>query len=221
MDGSSAAPGVQIPTWGLLLKVSPAGKILQRTVDKSYQQYAPVTCETSTTCLIGRETTKFKYQSMVLVNGKFGHAYAYPPNVLPFDATCYSNKLCYGIGVTESSVARMELVPLNPKTGAPGTPVRLPFTTSTGVGIAEAIACCSATQFVAVGAITAGSGASQTTEAAYVLITKGKVSKPVVASKNLASFFDGVSCASPQECYAVGQYYIPSIQASASIVSKV
>ena len=221
VDGNSAAPGVQIPTWALLMKVSPTGKILKRTVDKGYQQYAPVTCESSTTCLIGRETRKFDYQSMTLVNGKFGMPHAYPANYLPVGASCYSNKYCYGVGVSGDTQERQEAVPLNPKTGAPGRAVRLPFTSSTSLGNAEAIACYSTTQCVVVGAIPVGTGASQTTEAAYVIITKGKVGKPVVASKNLASAFGSVSCASAKECYAVGTYYNPGTQSTASIVAKV
>jgi hypothetical protein len=221
VDGNSAGPGVQLPTWALLVKVSPTGKILQRTVNKSYSFYGPVTCESSTTCLIGRETNRFKFQSMTLVNGKFGQARAYPANYTPFDASCYSNKLCYTAGVSGSTAQHLEVVSLNPKTGAPGTPVRLPFTDSTSRGISEGIACYSTTQCVVVGAISVGTGANQTTEAAYVVITKGKVGKPVAASKNLASEFDAVSCASPKECYAVGTYYISSIETTASIVAKV
>ena len=222
VEGSSAAPGVQLPTWALLLKVSPTGRILQRTVNKSYYLDGPAACESSTTCLIGRETNKIKFQSMTLVNGKFGKPYADPANYLPFDAACYSNKLCYSIGTIETSATEdEEVVPLNAKTGAPGKATRLPFTGSTSIGVAEGIACYSATQCVAVGAIPVGTGANQGTEAAYVLITNGKVGKPVVASKALASVFSAVSCASPKECYAVGTYYIPSTQTTASIVAKV
>jgi hypothetical protein len=220
VDGSSAAPGVQLPTWALLLKVSPAGKILQRTVNKSYYSYGPVTCESGSTCLIGRETNKIKFQSMTLVNGKFGQPHAYPANYLPFDASCYSDALCYSIGVSEST-QDLEVTSLNPATGAPGTAVTLPFTSSTSVGIAEGIACYSSTQCVVVGAIPVGTGASQTTEAAYVVITNGQVGAPVVASTKLASLFSGVSCASATECYAVGTYYRPSTQTTASIVGKV
>ena len=221
VDGSSAAPGVQLPTWGLLLQVSPAGKILQRTVDKSYEQYGPVTCESGASCLIGRETTKFKFQSMTLANGKFGVPHNYPANYLPFDASCYSDKLCYSVGTSGGATERLEATSLNPKTGAPGPAFRLPFTASANGGIAESIACYSTTQCVAVGAISVGAGENQTTEAAYVVITKGRVGKPVVASKNLASVFSAVSCASPKECYAVGTYYIPSTQTTASIVGKI
>lgn len=222
VDGSSAAPGVQLPTWALLLKVSPTGKILQRTVNKGYYMYGPIACESSTVCLAGRETNRIKFQSMTLVNGKFGKPYAYPANYLPFDAGCYSDKLCYSIGTTETSaVADVEVTSLNPKTGAPGKAVRLPFTSSTSVGVADAIACYSAAQCVAVGAIPVGTGANQGTEAAYVVITNGRVGKPVVASKALASVFSSVSCASPRECYAVGTYYLPGLETMATIVSKV
>jgi hypothetical protein len=220
VDGSSAAPGVQLPTWGLLLKVSPAGKILKRTVDKSYEQYGSVTCESSATCLISRETTKFKFQSTTLTNGKFGLSHAYPANYLPFDASCYSDKLCYSVGTSGGATEDLEATSLNPKTGAPGPAVRLPFTSSTILGIAEGVACYSSTQCVAVGAISVRVGANQTTEAAYVVITKGKVGKPV-AAKNLASVYGAVSCASPKECYAVGTYYNPTTQTTASIVGKV
>ena len=222
VDGSSAAPGVQLPTWALLLKVSPAGKILQRTVNKSYYMYGPIACESSTICLAGRETNKIKFQSVTLVNGKFGRAYWYPANYLPFGAACYSGRLCYSIGTIETnSPIDAEVIPLNPKTGAPGKALRLPFTSSTSVGVANSIACYSATQCVATGAIGVGSGANQGTEAAYVLITNGKVGKPVVASKALASVFSSVSCASAKECYAVGTYYLPGLEDFATIVSNV
>jgi hypothetical protein len=140
VDGSSAAPGVQLPTWALLVKVSAAGKILQSTVHKSYYNLGPVTCQSSSTCLIGRETTTSKLQSMTLVNGKSGQPYAYPANYVPFDASCYSDTLCYSIGVSESTQANVKVTSLNPKTGAPGTAVKLPFTSSTSVGVAEGIA---------------------------------------------------------------------------------
>jgi len=221
VDGSSAAPGVQLPTWALLLKVSPTGRILKRTVNKSYYMYGPVSCESRATCLIGRETNRIGFQSMTMTNGKFGKPHVYPANYLPFDASCHSDKMCYSIGASDRAAADLEVTSLNPKTGAPGKAVRLPFTSSTSVGIAESIACYSSTQCVAVGAVNKGTGANQTTEAAYVVITKGKVGKPVLLSTETASEFSSVSCASPKECYAVGTYYIPSTETTASIVAKV
>lgn len=221
VDGNSAAPGVQLPTWALLLKVSAAGKILKKTVNKAYYMYGPVTCESRTTCLIGRETNRIGFQSMTLANGKFGKPHVYPAKYLPFDASCYADKLCYSIGTSESTSADLEVTSLSPKTGAPGKAVKLPFTSSTSIGIAESIACYSSTQCVAVGALSKGTGTNQSTEAAYVVITRGKIGKPVVVSTATASEFSSVSCASPKECYAVGTYYIPSTQTTASIVGKV
>ena len=214
VDGYSALPGVQLPTWALLLKVSATGKILQRTVNKSYATFQAVTCESSTTCLVARQTHGFRYQSMTLVNGKLGQPHDYPANYLALDASCYSTKVCYSIASRDGGAADVVAFSLNHKNGALGAAIRLPLT-------ATGIACYNAAQCVSVGSVTVGVGGNQTTEAAYAVITRGKVGKPVVASKNLSSTFTGASCASPKECYAVGTYYNTRAETTDSIVAKV
>lgn len=222
VDGNYA-PATGNGSSALLLKVSPAGKILDTTVNTSYYEYQSVACESGTTCLIARETspTTYKYQSMTLVNGKFGRPFAYPVHYVAGNASCFSDKLCYSLGASVAGLNAPlvpEVIPLNPKTGAPGTAVRLPFGNDER---ADSIACYSATQCVVVGEIAAVSGGNPTTEAAYVVITKGKLGKLVVASTDLASIYGAVSCASATECYAVGTYYIPATKSTASVVGKV
>jgi hypothetical protein len=216
--GNSAAPGVQLPTWALLLKVSPAGKILTKTINKSYYGYGPIACESTSACLVGRETTRLGFQAVPLVNGKFGKSHALPSNFLPFTFSCYTTKLCYAEGITETSNAP-EVVPLNPKTGAPGKVSRLPLADTGSVSLG--LACYSSTQCVAVGEITKGTGINQTTEAAYLVINKGKAGKAVVASTEESSAFTAVSCASSKECYAVGTYFVPDSNYEPTITDKV
>ncbi len=217
--GNSAAPGIQLPTWALLAKVSPAGKILSETIDKSYYAYGPIACESSSTCVVGRETRKTEFQSVLLVNGKFGESHSYATNYLPFYASCYSDKLCYTAGISDGATTVPEVVSLNPKTGAPGKTLRLPFADTGSLSLG--LACYSSTQCVAVGEILKGTGSNQTTEAAYVVITSGKVGKAVVGSTEQSSAFTSVSCASSTECYAVGTYFAADSSYFPTIVGKV
>jgi hypothetical protein len=198
--GHSAAPGIQLPTWALLLKVSPAGKILSKTINKSYYGYGPIACESSSTCLVGRETKKSGFQAVPLVNGKFGKPHALPSNFAPFSFSCYSTKLCYasgGLGEQGSP----ELIPLNPKTGAPGKAITLG---KLGGGATAGLACYSSTQCVVASYIVVGSGYGAYSEASYALVTKGKLGKIVAVSKAKGSNFNSVACANAKECYAVG-----------------
>jgi hypothetical protein len=68
-----------------------------------------------------------------------------------------------------------------------------------------------------------GTGDSAYAEAAYVVITKGRIGKPIVESAKAGSSFTSVSCASPKECYAMGTYPGPAggKGPSVSILDKV
>ena len=151
------------------------------------------------------------------MNGKFGKPHALPSNFWHFDLSCYSTKLCYAAGI--NGTGAWEVVPLNPKTGAPGKVIKLPLVTTGTVPLG--LACYSSTQCVAVGGITKGTGTSQTTKAAYVVISKGKVGNAVVASTEDLSKFVAVSCASSKECCAVGTYFVPNSNYEPTIVDKV
>jgi hypothetical protein len=222
--GFTAPNGVQLPTWALLMKVSPTGAILSKSVDKSYYSYGPIACESSSFCLVGLETKKFGFQVMPLVNGKFGKEQALPSSFWPSSIECYSDKLCYAAGdTTGGTSATPELVPLNPKTGAPGKLLKLPITAG-GTLTASAplgLACYSGSQCVVVSDILKGTSSNSYTEAVYVVINRGKAGEVVVASTEHNSAFYAVSCASAKECYAVGTYYAANSNYEPTIVDKV
>jgi hypothetical protein len=211
----------------VLLKVSPTGRLLKKTVDKSYEGYGAIACESARTCLVTRAVAtrrpfEFTYQSVTLVNGKFGKkSYRYPKNYAPFHVSCYSGKLCYSSGFNDTTAGNEvpEVIPLSPKTGAPGKAVKLPLA-DTGL-VDLGVACYSSTQCVVVGAVTKGTSSNQTTHAAYAIIDKGKLRRPVVVSTILGSDLTAVACASPKKCYAIGSYYDPKINGTPTLLAKV
>lgn len=220
--GSYSPPSVQAATQGFLVTLSPAGKILSRSVNKAYVGYSGISCESSTFCLTSRWLLKGSiWQVASLVNGKFGKSHALPASFLPEVISCYSTKLCYVSGTNGDAGAIEEVIPLNPETGAPGKLIKLSKLAGGQPG--AGFACYSSTQCVAASSITVGTGANAYSEAAYIVITKGRVGKPVVASTKVGSNFTSVSCASSQECYAVGTYPGPAggNGPSVSIVDKV
>jgi hypothetical protein len=220
VDGNLVDPKTA-SDWALLLKVSAAGKLLNKTVDKSYERDGAIACESARTCLLARETNKMTFQSVTVVNGKFGRrSYDYPKNYAPFYTSCYSDKLCYSSGFAGNTLSPAPVVTsLNPKTGAPGKPVKLPLADTGNVELG--VACYSSTRCVVVGEVAKGTGENQTTYAAYVIINKGKIGKPVVVSSSKGSWLSTVSCASPKECYAIGSYYDPSTGAFPGLLAKV
>ena len=204
-----------------LAKVSPTGKILKRTVDKSYEQYADIACESARTCLVAREVKNSTYQSVTMASGEFGKKpYGYPKNYMPLYSSCYSYKLCYSSGITGNTLSpNPQVTSLNPKTGAPGKAFNLPLADTENVELG--IACYSSTQCVVVGEVAKGKGSNQTTYAAYVIITKGRIGKPVLVSTSKGSSLITVSCASPQECYAIGSYFDSTTDNSVTLIAKV
>lgn len=201
--GSYDHPTAKTGTTGWLVTLSPAGKILSQSVDNASVGYSGISCESSTLCLMGRWLRKGSvWQVVSLVNGKFGKSYNLPANFLPEVISCYSTELCYASGAKDNQGTTEEAVPLNPKTGAPGRLIVL--SKISGAEPGAGFACYSSTQCVVASFIVVGTGIGAYTEAAYVVIAKGKVGKPVVASTTAESEFASVSCASSKECYAVG-----------------
>lgn len=204
-----------------LATVSPAGKVLKRTIDKGYKQYVAIACEGARTCLVARETRRSAYQSVTMTNGGFGKKpYSYPKNYVPLYSSCYSDKLCYSSGITGKTLSPdPQVTPLNPKTGAPGKAFNLPLADTENVELG--VACYSGTQCVVVGEVAKGKGSNQTTYAAYVIITKGRIGRPVQVSTSKGSSLITVSCASPRECYAIGSYLDPATDNFATLIAKV
>ena len=124
--GSTAPNGVQLPTWALLMKTSPSGKVLSKSVNKSYETYGPIGCESNGVCLMDRATTKFVEQVVPVVNGKIGkpHTLAGLSSFSPESITCYSDKLCYEAGSiynTTAGTGQLNSVPAEPEDRLPAT----------------------------------------------------------------------------------------------------
>jgi hypothetical protein len=166
--------------------------------------------------------TKGPWQVVPLVNGKSGKPRNLPAGFEPLSLSCYSDKLCCTIGSGEYGTSGpIELVPLNPKTGAAGRLIKLKLIGANGSSSAG-LACYSSTQCVVVGSTVVGTGNAAKSEASYVVITEGKVGTLVVASTKTGSSFGDVACASAKECYAVGTYPILSGSGGeVSIIDKV
>jgi hypothetical protein len=181
---------------------------------------------TSTRCVITGSNNTTGGASTAVVNAsneavKLGPHNRYPKSYVPFYVSCYSGKLCYssGFNATSTGSELPEVIQLNPKTGAPGKAVKLPLA-DTGL-VDLGVACYSSTQCAVVGAVTKGTGGNQTTHAAYVIINKGKIRRPVVVSRSPGSDLTAVACASLKECYAIGTYYDPKTNSTPTLLAKV
>jgi hypothetical protein len=198
--------GTEAASTGLLVKISPAGKILS-AVKTGGTGIAAIACPSAGACLLA-EHTKTSELAIPLTSGRLGAARKFPAGTYVQAIGCYAAKLCYALAgkANAKGLSRTdELFPLNPKTAAIGKPISL------GSFNGDGLACDSATQCLVVG--FSGVGAAALTS--VVAVTKGKVQ--VIRKYPSDLPFDADACATARLCYAVG----PGKTANTAVVAAI
>ncbi|HTX62804.1 MAG TPA: hypothetical protein VMD28_04155 [Acidimicrobiales bacterium] len=189
--------GTEATSHAVVVALSSSGRIEKTTLEAGTGS-AAVACPTSTKCLLADNIAHQLYIQL-LVNGVVGASHALPPHTYVEALSCFGTGagtaagICYALGgeSASSSSSTNEVLPVNPATGAVGTPVAIG-----GHFSGTSLACVSATICLVAGFLT-GTPAT----AALVIVNHGKPSAPAhYPGQNL----DGVACATATACFAVG-----------------
>lgn len=184
--------GTEAESHALVVALSVTGRIEKTTLDAGTGS-AAIACPLSTQCLVA-DNVSHQLVIQVFKKGVPVASHALPAHTYVESMSCFGASLCYILGGNGQSTPALtdELLPVDPVTGAVGAPVRIGDHFS-----GASLTCISASSCLVAG--YAGTGDSSS--AALVVVDHGKPGAPAVyPGRNL----DGVACAGPTACFAVG-----------------
>jgi hypothetical protein len=184
--------GTEADSHALVVELSATGRIEKTTLDTGTGS-AAIACPTPTQCLVADDISR-QLVVQVFKDGVSVASHALPAHTYVESMSCFGASVCSILGGNSQSSPSLtdELLSVDPVTGAVGAPVSIG-----GHFSGASLTCISASSCLVAGYVGTGDNAS----AALVVVNHGKPDGPAhYPGRNL----DGVACASPTACFAVG-----------------